>query len=410
MAPGVRSGRRTGHPKVSAAAAVVVVVVAGGEDAGGRSDAGGEGRCLRSRWRAGAAGMLGNCVLSVGMLLLVVRCAVAAEEKPTYDASGSSSLPSDHVVTAASAHPLADLSVAEEVPFSVVHPDGDSDTEVEGLSGQPAFSSVLTVMAGTVKHPVSLDQSRTSPTITRDETHTTQWPLHSSSQGSEMSSFSSSSVGERILPASSEAGTDDLTAGTSRAVALTFPKEKVASLAPSQSVRITLSAGPTERTSQVSPLPPQQDPRTASVEVTTTTVASTTKTKDPISTMPSLGVTTQSTTTTTPQPTPMTRRVTTTTIRTQTSRRIFTPPVPRTGPPKAATTIFISPFTTTTEAPPQQCNNTERLWVKTVVSIYVRRNRLDSIQRQNLRRGLSQGLRKALNDSSAQAQKDKETP
>uniref|UniRef100_H3C3B7 KIAA1549 like n=1 Tax=Tetraodon nigroviridis TaxID=99883 RepID=H3C3B7_TETNG len=51
-----------------------------------------------------------------------------------------------------------------------------------------------------------------------------------------------------------------------------------------------------------------------------------------------------------------------------------------------------------------QCNITERLWVKTVVSIYVRRNRLDSIQRQNLRRGLSQGLRKALNDSSAQAQ------
>lgn len=39
-----------------------------------------------------------------------------------------------------------------------------------------------------------------------------------------------------------------------------------------------------------------------------------------------------------------------------------------------------------------------------VVSIYVRRNRLDSIQRQNLRRGLSQGLRKALNDTSAQAQ------
>lgn len=39
-----------------------------------------------------------------------------------------------------------------------------------------------------------------------------------------------------------------------------------------------------------------------------------------------------------------------------------------------------------------------------VVSIYVRRNRLDSIQRQNLRRGLSQGLRKALNDTTAQAQ------
>uniref|UniRef100_UPI0037E92C4E UPF0606 protein KIAA1549L n=1 Tax=Semicossyphus pulcher TaxID=241346 RepID=UPI0037E92C4E len=398
MAPGVRSGRRTGHPKV-------VVAGAEGEDPGGRSDAGGEGRCLRTRWRAGAAGMLGNCVLSVGMLLLVVRCAVAAEEKPTYDASGSSSLPSDPAVTAASAHPLADLSVAEEVPFSVVHSDGDSESEVEGLPGQPAFSSVLTVMAGTVKHPVSLDRSRTLPTITRDDAQTTQWPSHSSSQGSEMSSSSSSSGGDRILPASSEAGTDDLTAGTSRTGALTFPKEKVASLAPSQSVRITLSAGPTERTSQESPLPPQQDTTTASVEVTTTTVATTTKTINPTTTMPSLRVTTESTTTTTPQPTPVTRRTTTTTtVRTQTSRRAFTPPVPRTSPPRAATTIFISPFTTTTEAPPQQCNITERLWVKTVVSIYVRRNRLDSIQRQNLRRGLSQGLRKALNDSTAQAQ------
>ncbi|XP_060897669.1 UPF0606 protein KIAA1549L isoform X2 [Labrus mixtus] len=399
MAPAVRSGRRTGHPKVSA---VVVAVGAGGEDPGGRSDAGGEGRCLRTRWRTGAAGMLGNCVLSVGMLLLVVRYAVAAEEKPTYDASGSSSLPSDPAVKVASAHPLADLSVAEEVPFSLVHLDGDSESEVESLSGQPAFSSVLTVMAGTVKHPVSLDQSQTSPTITRDDPNTTQWPSHSSSKGSDMSS--SSSAGERAFPASSEAGADDLTVGTSRAVALTFPKEKVASLAPSQSVRITLSAGPTERTSQVSPLPPQQDTNTASVEVTTTTVASTTKT-DPTTTMPILRVTTQSIATTTPHPTPVTRRTTaTTTIRTQTSRKMFTQPVPRTSPPRVATTIFISPFTTTTEAPPQLCNITERLWVKTVVSIYVRRNRLDSIQRQNLRRGLSQGLRKALNDSSAQAQ------
>ncbi|KAM9366094.1 UPF0606 protein KIAA1549L [Symphorus nematophorus] len=407
MAPGVRSGR-TGHPEL-----VVVGAGGGGEEPGGggrsprRTDAGGEGRCLRTRWRAGAAGMLANCLLSVGMLSLLVRCALA-EDKPTYDASGSSSLQSDPAATAAPAHPLADLSVAEEVPFSVVHSDGDSESEGEGLSGQPAFSSVLTVMAGTVKHPVSLDQSRTSPTITRDETHTTQWPSHSSS--SEMSS-SLSSAGDRILPSSSETGMDELTAGTSRAVALTFPKEKVASLAPSQSVRITLSAGPTERTSQVSPLPPGQDTTTASVKLTTTTVASATKTKSPTMTTPSLRVTTATmqstttTTTTTTQPTPETKRTTTTTtIRTQTSRRTFTPPVPRMSPPRGATTIFISPFTTTTEAPPQQCNITERLWVKTVVSIYVRRNRLDSIQRQNLRRGLSQGLRKALNDSSAQAQ------
>lgn len=116
-------------------------------------------------------------------------------EKTTYDASGSLSLPSDPTVTPAPSHPLADILAAEEVPFSVIHSDGDSESEGGGLSGQPAFSSVLTVMAGTVKHPLSLSQIRTSPTITRDETQTTQWPLHSSSQGSEMSSSSTSSAG-----------------------------------------------------------------------------------------------------------------------------------------------------------------------------------------------------------------------
>ncbi|KAK5915208.1 hypothetical protein CesoFtcFv8_000821 [Champsocephalus esox] len=384
MAPGLSSGR-TGHPEV---------LEARGVDLGGssprRRNAGGERRCSRTERRAGAAGMLANCLLSVGMLSLLVRCALAAEGRPTYDASGFSPLPGDSAVTAAPAHPLADL------PFSVVHSDGDS--EGEGLSGQPAFSSVLTVMAGTVKNPESLDQSITSPTITRDESDTTQWPSHSSSQGSKIS-FSSSSAGDMIPPASSEPGTDD----SSREVAPTFPKEKAASLAPSQSDRIT-----TERTSQVSPLPHPQDTPTDSFPPTTTTVASATKTKNPITTMPSVSVSPRTTQSATPQPVPVTRRTTTTTTRTTTrtltTRRTFTPLVPRTSPPRVATTIFISPFTTTTEAPPQQCNITERLWVKTVVSIYVRRNRLDSIQRQNLRRGLSQGLRKALNDTSAQAQ------
>lgn len=164
-------------------------------------------------------------------------------------------------------------------------------------------------------------------------------------------------------------GSDDLTARTSKAVALTSPKDKVDSLPPSQPVRITLSAGPTERTSQVSPLPPRQDTTTASVKLTTTTLASTTRTENPTTTTSSLRTThsTASTAATTLQPTPFTRRTTTTTtIRTYTSRRIFTPPVPRTSSQRGATAVFISPFTTTTtEAPLQQCNITERLWVKT---------------------------------------------
>ncbi|KAF7665002.1 hypothetical protein LDENG_00156790 [Lucifuga dentata] len=403
MAPGLRSGR-TGHPQVGAG---------GAELADGssprRTEAGGEQRCVRSRWRAGAGarGMLANCLLSVGMLSLLGRCALASEDKATYDASGSSSLASDTTVTAAPSHPLVNLPAAEDVPSSVIHSNGKAESEGKGLRGQPAFSSVLTFLAGTVKHPLSLAQSRTSPTITRDEHHTTQWPSDNSSQDSEMSSSSSSMGANRNIPTSSETRKDEITTGTSRAVGPTFPKEKEASLTPSQSVSVVLSAGPTERTSQVSPLTPHRDITTASVNVTTTTLASTTKTNYPAMAMPSLKVTrtTQSTTTTTPQPTFVTRRTTTTTTsKNQATRRTFMLPVPRTSPPRGGNTIFISPFTTTTEAPLQQCNITERMWAKTVVSIYVRRNRLDSIQRQNLRRGLSQGLRKALNDSSAQAQ------
>ncbi|XP_043992978.1 UPF0606 protein KIAA1549L isoform X2 [Gambusia affinis] len=394
MAPGVRSDGRAGHPEVPGAC---------GADAYDgcsprRREAGGDKgrRCLRSGWRAGAAGMLLDSLLSLALLSLLVRCAVAAEEKPTYDASGSpprSSTFSPHV------QPMAEVSAMGEVPFQVVHPDSNADVEGEGLSGQPAFSSILTVMAGTVKHPVSLDQSKNLPTISKDETLTTQWPSHSSSQDSDMSS-SSSSVGDSFR-ARSESEMDDLTAGTSKSVVSTFPKENEVSLSSSQSERIILSAGPIENTSQVSLVTPQHDTPTAPVKLTTTTTSP--PTKPPTTSTPSPKVMMASTTTTTLQPKPVTRR-TTTTIRTYTSRRTFTLPNQRANPPRGVTAVFVSPFTTTTEAPQPQCNITERLWVKTVVSIYVRRNRLDSIQRQNLRRGLSQGLRKALNDTSAQAQ------
>lgn len=158
---------------------------------------------------------------------------------------------------------------------------------------------------------------------------------------------------------------DELTTETSKSAVFTFPKDKEASLKPSQSDRVILSADPIEGTSQVSPVTPQQVTTTASEKLTTTTLASTT-TPTTTST-PSVKVTTHSVSTTTPQPTPVTRRTTTTTttIRTYTSRRTFTSPIQRPSPPRGVTTIFTSPFTTTTEPPPPQCNITERLWVKT---------------------------------------------
>nr|XP_057945410.1 UPF0606 protein KIAA1549L isoform X1 [Doryrhamphus excisus] len=386
MAAGLRRWKRrceTGQAGTADPNAATWCSLHPGRDAGG---GGGEGKRARrrSRWRSRALGMPAKCVLSAGIFLLLLRCSLAAEEKNTYDASGSSL--SDLAVPAAPAHPPVDQSLEQRV----FHSEGSTVSEGEGLSGQAAFSSVLTVMAGTVKHPESLDHSHTSTPLSSE--NTTQWPSHSSGRGSETASSSFSIWGNRTQLGSSSAGTNKLTPVTSRVSGPAVPKE--AKLTPSQSTAMNPPPGPTESTSQVSPLTAQQDTTTASLTLTTTTiVTSSTTTGKPNSSAPSQ------------LPTVTTRKTsTTTTIRTPITRRLFPPPVLRTSPPRGTTTVFVSPFTTTTEAPPQQCNITERMWVRTVVSIYVRRNRLDSIQRQNLRRGLSQGLRKALNDSSAQAQ------
>ncbi|KAK7913685.1 hypothetical protein WMY93_013896 [Mugilogobius chulae] len=364
MAPGVRSGLRTGHPGDC------------GCSPGGRA-AVAEKRCVRTRWRAGAAGKPGSWLLSVGiMLFLIVQCALAAEGGSTYDASGSSLLAVNPVTAAP--RPLAGLSAVGAVPFSALILDGASESKGESFSGQPAFSSVFTVMAGTVRRPVA--QSRTSPTITRDKDPTIQLPSFT---------VSSPSSASKVEELTTEATTS-------------LPKQK-------KFDPTVIFASDSQQTSQVSSLNPPWDTTTASVQFTTTRsspTATTVTTSTTAVTMPPVKVTTHFTTTrttTTQFPTTTRRSITTPAIRSPINRRTFTPPVPR-SPPKLATTIFISPFTTTTEPPPQQCNVTERMWVKTVVSIYVRRNRLDSIQRQNLRRGLSQGLRKALNDSLAQAQ------
>ncbi|KAM6973308.1 UPF0606 protein KIAA1549L, partial [Aplochiton taeniatus] len=60
--------------------------------------------------------------------------------------------------------------------------------------------------------------------------------------------------------------------------------------------------------------------------------------------------------------------------------------------------------TAESEESPVPCNITEKNWVKTVLSIQLRRNRLDLVLKQNLLKGLNHALQRALNDSSATAQ------
>lgn len=275
-------------------------------------------------------------------------------------------------------------ALADTLSNSTAHSGAAS--RVKGFpSHEQLMPSSPVTLSPSSSNPLSLSVSAhlVSSSVSTEANHTRMYlGTSSSSSSSSSSSFSSSSPSLKASTDSdhwkqhtdtsvvlTEAWTDELSAGTARADALTFPKEKEASLVPSELGRVMFSAGPTERTSQVPPLSPRQDTTTASVKLTTATIDSTTKTKNPAINMPSLRATAASTpptTATTPQPSTVTRRTTTTTtIRAQTSRRTFSPPAPRTSPPRAATTNFISPFTTTTEAPLQQCNITERLWVKT---------------------------------------------
>ncbi|XP_064840390.1 mucin-5AC-like [Oncorhynchus masou masou] len=330
----------------------------------------------RTRRRDGAEGMSANGLLYIGMVLLLLQCAQATEDETNYDSSGSSDVPNDTTASAHPIHPLAGLLLVDEEPLSVVQPDGRAVSEGVGLREQPAFSSILTLLAD--KHPLSLVRSKASPTITKDNNQTSLWPF--------VAPFSSSSSVEpsRDLSDSSETAMEELTVGTSRETGVNFHKDNDTRL--SQTGNLTLADRPALTTSQVSPLTPREDTTTASLQlttVTTTTIASTTT--QPI----------------TESPTTTTTRRTTTTTDAPASRRTLSPPIPKTKP-RGTTTPF--PFTTTTEAPPRQCNVTEKIWVKTILTIHVRRNRLDSIQRQNLRRGLTQALSRALNDTTAQAQ------
>ncbi|XP_039537589.1 UPF0606 protein KIAA1549L isoform X2 [Pimephales promelas] len=93
-----------------------------------------------------------------------------------------------------------------------------------------------------------------------------------------------------------------------------------------------------------------------------------------------------------------------TTIRTTT----ILPESPKTTPRFPSTKLdpsksTLGPLRAATEGTLLGCNITDKMWIKTVLSVQLRRSRLDSILKQNLPRGFTQALKKALNDSTVQA-------
>ncbi|XP_055011917.1 UPF0606 protein KIAA1549L [Boleophthalmus pectinirostris] len=135
---------------------------------------------------------------------------------------------------------------------------------------------------------------------------------------------------------------------------------------------------------------------TTTIATTTTTPATTTTTEPPTTTSTTIATTTTTTTTST----------TTTPSTTTTTQAPTTPLFTQTTPPSTTTTE--PPSSTSIEESALPCNITEKYYVKTVLSLELRKNRLDLILKQNLAKGLSHALQRALNDSSAYAQVERD--
>ncbi|TNM91206.1 hypothetical protein fugu_003495 [Takifugu bimaculatus] len=278
-----RPARPAGQPGVRGGA--------GGGCSARRRRPGGEGRCLRSRCRADSAGMLASCLLSAGMLSLLVRCAGAAEDAPSYDASGSSALQSDP--TAAPARPvLHQVNDAEHLsaptpPLRIVA----AFLLIQQVAGAQFVPSSEKLQPGRE----SCDHSwyRVDLMLTRLRSEMGRRLIIGSWQPDKRNVdvfISDAATGTAddpylLCPAvrecppltSVESTAGGHVGGTKSSVvlteerlhdrpALTPPKAKVGGPAPSHSVGVSLAARPTERTPQVSPLPPPQDTTTASFQ------------------------------------------------------------------------------------------------------------------------------------------------
>ncbi|XP_058607934.1 UPF0606 protein KIAA1549L isoform X6 [Onychostoma macrolepis] len=101
--------------------------------------------------------------------------------------------------------------------------------------------------------------------------------------------------------------------------------------------------------------------------------------------------------------TPRTTIRTTTTESPKTTPRILPDSTSQSAKLDPSKSTLGTPRAAATEASMLRCNITDKLWIKTVLSVQLRRSRLDSILKQNLPRGFTQALKKALNDSTVQA-------
>ncbi|XP_077372520.1 UPF0606 protein KIAA1549L isoform X3 [Festucalex cinctus] len=193
---------------------------------------------------------------------------------------------------------------------------------------------------------------------------------------------------------------ETLTATKSSVTISTVSTLAVTTPAVTTEVTVTVSSNITDAVT----VEPSSSPE-LTTEATTQPATTTTTTTPPTTTTPAQSTTIVTTTTpatTTPDTT--TAAPSTTTITTTVPTTVFIPA--QTVPLTTATTE--RPSSTITEEMPLPCNITEKYWVKTVLSMEIRKNQLDLVLKQNLVKGLSHALQKALNDSTAYAQVERD--
>ncbi|KAM4553765.1 UPF0606 protein KIAA1549L isoform 2-T2 [Fundulus diaphanus] len=272
-------------------------------------------------------------------------------------------------------------------------PVQNTTTAATTIKLSPSTTTTSTVPFSTTKRTEAPPESTTATLNTSKDT-VTDGSLQLTTVTTTTPSTTTLAVGSTVMATqevlinrSSVASPPNTTAAAATEGTTSIPVTTTAALPTTTS---TTTVPPTTTTTTTT-VPPTTTTTTTTVPPTTTTTTTTTTTLAPTTT------TTVSTTTAAPTTT------TTTTTKAPTTTAFV--PVLTT---KLLTTTTQIPSTTSAEEMPLPCNVTEKFWVKTVLSMELRRNRLDLILKQNLSKGLSHALQRALNDSKASAQVERD--
>ncbi|XP_028813153.1 UPF0606 protein KIAA1549L isoform X2 [Denticeps clupeoides] len=385
-----------------------------------------------SGWGRGLDGVQRKCLVPFGIILLLGQAVLAAED----EANSSEHLPLPQG-PAASLGVSASLPPMEEVVATDVAWPGERNRE------QAVFSSVLTLLASTDVEPQTLveltpssdsnsdnqtsqrpsedlarntDASYTalkgdSVSVTSSDLgvpsgHIVEEPVSGVPQNPDLPTALSSLVEQDMDPSLQKSVVDSLTPDPQNNSAMPDRANIISSTTPAS------ETSPNTVTSDSLQLTTVTTTTVTPLTVTTTTVTFTEtsiRTIEPLPSTKQATKTTQTPTVPTTKPPSSTSTSASTTASTTTPDPTTTttaPTQPTHGPTSRATNTEVSTVTSATVQMP--CNVTERMLIKTVLSIQMKRNKLERLMKLNLSRGLSQALQRAFNDSTIHAQVERD--